>query len=470
VDSCRSRSPGQVLFAVALRSKLDGVRTVAGGAYVTEMAAGLSREPETFKYFDFLVVHEGESALLQIVNGQYFHPNVIGPGTDLANHPFCVEDIGALPDQDFSQFKLDLYRPWGLSLPLYSSKGCTWGRCAFCSVNFLCYRERDTTAFFESALRAARATCVHEIQLVDEDVTPERLRKLAELAISAGTGNSLRWFLQTRFYPALDRDLLKKLARGGFSTIEFGLESADRHTLKIARKGISLPIVRRIVADCEAAGIKVILNFMIGFPWESEESADKAAEFVDEVTKQHPGLDMSCNTQAVKVYVHSDMYRTPERYGTESAEPLPLSPTTRWTGPAWVPDFVRRHRQHLLFSRQSSAEPSIPEAGLLADLDPHAALAPSWHYLASVRSPAEVEEWEAGPLLVKASSEIGEVLRINPTLNAVLEELRDGCRISLLKERFLNHYPGLDRDQVSNALGDSLVMLNRMHALAFRAT
>ena len=88
---------------------------------------------------------------------------------------------------------------------------------------------------------------------------------------------SLDWFVQTRVYPRLDKDLLGMLARSGFSTIEFGLESADQRTLKIVKKGISLQAVRRILSDCEEVGIKVILNFMIGFPWETEESGRLSA-------------------------------------------------------------------------------------------------------------------------------------------------------------------------------------------------
>ena len=76
---------------------------------------------------------------------------MFGPGQEVSGRSFLIEDIQKLPDQDFSQFHMELYKPWGANLPLYSSKGCTWGRCAFCSVNFLRYRERGADLFFDAA-------------------------------------------------------------------------------------------------------------------------------------------------------------------------------------------------------------------------------------------------------------------------------------------------------------------------------
>jgi hypothetical protein len=242
-------------------------------------------------------------------------------------------------------------------------------------------------------LRAVRTTGVKNIQLVDEDVTPKRLRQLAELSLATGPEPEVQWFLQTRFYPALDKELLGMLARGGFSTIEFGLESANQGTLKIVKKGISLKAVQRILSDCEEVGIKVILNFMIGFPWETEAAGQQALDFIDDIGKRHPRLDLSCNTQEVKIYIHSELHQSPERYGVTSSEALQLSPTTRWERPKWVDDFARQHRQHLLFSRRCSGDTFPTEPKPLATLDPRITLAPYWYHLPATSAPVAIEEW-----------------------------------------------------------------------------
>ena len=158
---------------------------------------------------------------------------------------------------------------------------------------------------------------------------------------------------------------------------------------------------------------------------------------------RHPKLDLSCNTQVVKVYVHSEFHRIPERYSISSSDPLPLSPTTRWESPSWVADFVRKHRQHLLLSRRCSAQAVATEASPLTTSDPRITLAPGWYHLPNASSPMPTEEWQVGPLLVRAPAGVVEALRINPTLEAVVSLLGDGCRVSSLRQKFPRPLCGL---------------------------
>jgi radical SAM superfamily enzyme YgiQ (UPF0313 family) len=463
-----SQLPYAMLLARMLRGAHPGLRTVVGGPYITEVFDGMSSDAETFDYFDFLVVHEGESALAAIASSSNTfceHPNVISRSRGTRDEPFLVEDIDTLPDQDFSHFNLDLYRPWGLSLPLYSAKGCTWARCSFCSVNFLRYRERDARRFWNSALRAARTYGVKDIHLIDNDVHPERLRQLAELSLASQEPRN-QWVFQTRFYPELNRELLSLLVQGGFSTIEFGLETANQRTLKLIKKGISLQVARRIISDCEALGIKVILNFMIGFPWESETDAEKNVDFVDEITKQHPKLHLICNTQIVKVYIHSEFHRSPERYSVKSSKELPLSTISSWQAPEWVTGFIQRHRKNLLLTRRSSQEAKDPSPATPRTPDPQLTLAPRWYFLPPPYNPVPIAEW-AGPLLVKATDGYVEAMGISEAIAALLSELGDGCRASVLKERFLHHFANFGRFEVLSAFVNALTILNNMGALSF---
>lgn len=62
-------------------------------------------------------------------------------------------------------------------------------------------------------------------------------------------------------------------------------------------KGISLSAVKKILGDCEKTGIKVILNFMFGFPGETEEEAKSSTDFIDEISTIYHALDITCNTK-----------------------------------------------------------------------------------------------------------------------------------------------------------------------------
>lgn len=470
-----SQLPYAMAIAGTLRDANPRLRTVIGGPYVAEVVEGLTADSGIFQYFDHLVLHEGESALLRILSeetGRVRHPNVVSATTTGGSREaFWVEDIDQLPAQDFSQFDLDLYRPWGISLPLYSSKGCSWGRCAFCSTNFLRYRERELSRFYRDATAAARESGVRTLQLVDEDVRPERLQRLAELSLGNGEP-PLEWMIQTRFYAGLDRELLGLAARAGFKTIEFGLESASRETLRRTHKGISLTHVERTIANCADAGTRVVLNFMIGFPWESEAAGAQALDFVDEMVRRHPKLDLTCNTQAVKVYVHSALHRTPQRYGVVSSHPLPLSPITSWRGPEWVEEFMRRHRAHLLLNGRSSlADASEVASGEPPEEDlanPSVRLAPHWFFLPAPIPPTAVAEW-AGPLLVREADGCCEALRVNMVLAEAVAGVVEGSSLAGLKQRFVRRFAQVREAEALRALGDALRTLNQMGALSFYA-
>ena len=210
-----SQFPDALLMAKSLRQLYPTLRLIAGGPYITELAAALTAHPDVFKHFDYLVLHEGESALMHICDAMpgdpVKHPNVLSANNLRPSAPFVIEPIDELPDQDFSGFALDRYRVWGLVLPIYSSKGCTRGRCAFCSTNYLKYRERDIVRTVAAVRHTTQVTATDRFQLVDEDVRPARLRRLAELLLDSHAPNALHWMIQTRFYPQLDFDLLSLL-------------------------------------------------------------------------------------------------------------------------------------------------------------------------------------------------------------------------------------------------------------------
>jgi len=470
-----SQLPYALMIAKFVRKAKPKAITIAGGAYVTEVIGGLTDNALIFDYFDYLVVHEGESALLNILadpETAASHPNVITAGTSKPEHrSFHVEDIDALPAQDFSQFNLELYRPWGLSLPLYSSKGCTWGRCAFCSVNFLRYRERDAATFYEDAVRIARSTGVSQLQLVDEDVHPERLRQFAELALGYPT-ERLEWMIQTRFYPKLDRELLTAAAAGGFRTIEFGLESTDKKTLKRIRKGISLAHVERIVRDCADLGIRVILNFMIGFPWEDETHGQQALAFVEDLLHRHPTLDLTCNTQAVKLYVNSDFHRDPDRYDIRSSQRLALSPITDWKGPDWVNEFTHRHSSHPLLNGRSLQirTDAVADAGAGENLlrDPTFRLRPYWHFIPDPQSPRTPSEL-AGSLLIEIGDGSCSAMKVNEIVAEAAPHLVAGSSLELLKQQFVGRFSEAGESEALRALADALLTLNRLGALSVHA-
>lgn len=462
--------PFAMLLSMLLKERFPTVKLAAGGAYITEIADKAASERNIFQYFDFLVVHEGETALLEIIKAiekpqSIVHPNIFSLDHRDIRSAFVIEEIETLPEQDFSCFQLDLYRRWGLHLPVYSSKGCTWGRCAFCNIHFLKYRERNIELFIDSVLRMKSMYGVDHIQLVDEDVRPERLSMMADFLLR-NDKIKVHWMIQTRFYKELDESLLQKIKRAGFETIEFGLESANSDTLLKIRKGISLKQVHQILSDCEKVGIKVIVNFMVGFPWESEPEAEVSLSFVDDIRSRYPSLRLTCNTQKVKIYVNSDFHQNPERYAIHSYERLPLSTILSWEPPEWVSSFIQKHKEHLLFAMDDTNLYNANRRFTDLTDNPFLTIGPSWYHL-SAHDPRYKALGLERCLLVHAINTSWEAIHINDTMDSVLSELTRPCRLDEMKQRFLTRVAQFERSSSIQVFGDALVQLNEMGVLVF---
>jgi len=471
-----SQFPYAMLIAQNLRAAHPHIRIVVGGPYITEIFPNILRSKSIFEYFDYLVVHEGESALLEILaeikdSHPVSHANVFSlQRTDPIQRHFKVEDIKSLPRQNFSGFNLETYKPWDISLPVYSSKGCTWCKCAFCSINqILHYREREISSFVEGMIEIMRNTGISHFQISDEDIYPLRLKQLAEKILELSPF-PLRWSIQTRFYPALDRELLSLLREAGCYSIEFGLESGSKKILKKIRKGISLEIVRRIIADCESVGMGMILNCMIGFPSEEEADAEKLVAFLDEIRARHPNLDITCNTQIVKIYKNSDFGKFPTHYGIE-ATPYELSPVMGWKGPEWIAHFMNKYQEHLLFAQKSSRYfGDKAESPLTVGNNPWISLSDHWIFLKrNELSTAHSEKWNMdSSYLVRMFFDTYQVLHLNETMEDLVELLSEGrIRLSTLKRDFIIRYPEFNESEVLEALGTGLIILNEKGAVAF---
>jgi radical SAM superfamily enzyme YgiQ (UPF0313 family) len=468
--------PYALLLARFLKHNDSKVPIAFGGPYITEVYQTLLRSQAIFNDVDYLSVHDGESALLAILrDGQSpsgpDHPNVFSRGrVDPSGRVIHFENLNSLPLQDFTGFDLSLYAPADIQLPLFSSRGCTWCRCAFCSTNHMAgYRERRIDDFVDGMIANAMKTGINHFQITDEDIPPARIRGVAE-GILKRSATPMRWSVQTRFYRDLDRGLIALMKAAGCYSIEFGLESASRPILKRVRKGISLPIAKRILGDCSNENMGVIVNCMVGFPGEEEENADATVSFLDEIVQEHPDLDLTCNTQVVKVYRHADFAVNREKYSIKDLRTLDLSPVMEWNAPSWVDDFIRKHRQHLLLARTSSKRLVRP----FHDFDgspltnPQVSLA---HDCLVLREPNEPhglnsnDEWTE-PLLVKLSEETYQVFRLNQPLAALVDLLQGGSMaFSSLKKRFLDLHSGYLEADVLDAFGHSLLLLSEKGAL-----
>jgi radical SAM superfamily enzyme YgiQ (UPF0313 family) len=83
----------------------------------------------------------------------------------------------------------------------------------------------------------------------------------------------------------MDAELAKDMKSAGCWGVAFGMESGNTKSLERMGKGISLDASRQAVDACRRAGLKVSLMFLIGLPWDSEQTIRETVDFA----KKLPG-------------------------------------------------------------------------------------------------------------------------------------------------------------------------------------
>jgi hypothetical protein len=280
--------PGLTL-AYMVKRTLPGVHIVIGGKYFTMIREDLVRNGQLFTLFDGVVVHEGEIALLELVNslaGQWdLHrvPNLIHKdgGEIIVNEIQRIDNLNLLPTPSFDGLPLELYFSPVPVLPLFSSRGCYWRKCAFCSLGDT--RDRKYTVRRVEMVRAdleelARRHGCGYFLFIDEAISPHYLDQLAEEIMEAGL--NIRWGTHIRFENELNRERFAKFVKAGCRALFFGLESACSRVLALIGKGTDLATIRQVLTAGHEAGIISQISCFFGFPTETLEEAKETMRFI----------------------------------------------------------------------------------------------------------------------------------------------------------------------------------------------
>ena len=99
----------------------------------------------------------------------------------------------------------------------------------------------------------------------------------------------------------LTRELLEKMRKSGCNFLSFGCESGSEEILKVIKKGLTLDKVRQAVSWSNEAGIRNSVNFIIGHPHETYQTAMQTLDFAESLPADfvnifnlvpYPGTDL----------------------------------------------------------------------------------------------------------------------------------------------------------------------------------
>jgi len=281
--------PGQVQpgFSLAyyLKARFPQVHITVGGPAMTQILVRQTQENQTriLGPFDSAVLYEGEEALLELANtltsGEIPERIIIGK-TDTR--------LDRLPPPDFDGLPLHLYFSPELVLPYDPSRGCYWGKCAFCHYG-LCgsgtarYRERKIPNMV-SHLRdmASRHQC-RNFYFSQDAFLPATARKLSLALREENLG--IHWSSDMRPEKELTEDCCQDMKDGGALSIALGIESASPRVLKLIHKGITVDTLRTVVKNLAKAGISVEAMCFNAFPTETRVEAETTLQFIQDLKK-----------------------------------------------------------------------------------------------------------------------------------------------------------------------------------------
>lgn len=262
----------------------DEIKVVFGGY----LSSAIPFEMLKNKSVDFIIVGEPEHTFLELVN------EIENDGKDLkkirgiafrngenfkrtGNRPL-IKNIDSIPMPHpflpFSNYSIT-FSPlikikYGAML---TSRGCPIS-CKFCPIKLIFgvqYRTYSINRVIDE-IKYLYDKGIDNISFLDSIFPLDKKRTITICKNIIEEGFDINWscFGHLNF---IDKELLYWMKKSGCTSIRYGIESGDQKILNLMNKNIDVSRARRVVSLTKKFGIMTILNFIIGFPTETIETA-----------------------------------------------------------------------------------------------------------------------------------------------------------------------------------------------------
>lgn len=266
----------------------SNVPIIMGGHHITAMPNTLSQ------HMDIGVLGEGEQTIAEVCE-LFFNDKltsrmlsqVAGIVYWNENHEITyTSERGLIEDIDSLPFPArDLLTTYEQKEPLlYTSRGCGY-RCVFCSPSRFWKTVRySSPEYVVNEIKHLRDAYGTEFIYFADDLLihdKNRFKRIVELIEENNLNEEIHYKLPCRAN-LVDQELVTNMKRMNVTEVHFGLESMNEKTLKYL-KGPNVTVHDNLNAIdiLKNSNIKVIGNFVIGAPDETEEELRQTLDFVD---------------------------------------------------------------------------------------------------------------------------------------------------------------------------------------------
>lgn len=227
-------------------------------------------------YYDYVVVGEGEAALLDIL--EEVENGVDRKETHIIKQPLDQRiNINGLPLPDYESIDFSSYEiPNGVTSQF--SRGCT-AKCTFCEeTHFWKYRQRTAVDALQEIEWLYNNKGTDVIWFIDSLVNGN-LKELRNFCKGVSEkGMDINWTGYARCDGRMDLEYFKDLKAGGCIMLNYGVESGSQRVLDLMNKRVTIEEMEENFKNGKKVGIYAATNWIVGFP--NEELQD----FADSMT------------------------------------------------------------------------------------------------------------------------------------------------------------------------------------------
>lgn len=288
-----------------LKKRRKGIKIILGGAYLDENFS--FHILQLFPYIDYVIIGEGEQTLYELckaidkrnfailskIRGIVFRDQqnkiVINRRREL------IKNLNSLPIPDFSDYfthSLANKPPPYPKIVLEGSRGCFYGKCSFCNLNYQwknCYRFKSDERVLNEILHCVKKYKVLSFLFCDTNMSNRKslFEKLSRL------NYDLEIYAEISGH-GVNRDFFRILKRAGVREIQIGIEALSDHLLRILNKGVDVMRNVEMLKWCSEFEISVFYNLIYGIPGEKKEDIEETLENMQYVKYFQPPARL-CN-------------------------------------------------------------------------------------------------------------------------------------------------------------------------------
>ncbi len=286
---------GQIMPTFTLTKILKNnskANVIVGGNVISRIYDELKNIDDAFNYYyDYVLTGCGETSIVQIVDylaGKNINLSDIkgliyrNNGKIESNEFDLSYNINNSANLSLKGLDLNKYFTADIIMPVQSSKGCYWGKCAFCGLHYppKIYSVKSPSKMVDEIEELNKKYNIKYFEFIDEAIHPTYLSELADEIIKRNL--KIKYVccarIEKNFYT---QDLCEKAYKSGLRLVQLGYETDSKRIYEKLNKGIDYENRMDAVKTLADSGIWTYLYAIIGYPTETKEEIYNTLSLID---------------------------------------------------------------------------------------------------------------------------------------------------------------------------------------------